>query len=104
MRLFASLIVRLRNVARSLALWVIRAGEELAIPPELFGHWGAAVFALLVCDNLLPFHVAQMVLGGFDVFREFLVELREGYCPTHLAFFYLVKLLFHVRRVLDVEE
>ena len=42
--------------------------------------------------------------GVLQVLRELLVELGHGLAPLELAFLDLVELLFHARRVGDVED
>ena len=45
-----------------------------------------------------------MLLGIFEIFLEFLVEVGEGVGPLLFAFFDIVEIFFQPRRVLNVEN
>src|SRR5262249_48151903 len=102
--LFAGFVVDLGNVTSSLAFGIVCASEELAIASELYCHRRTAVLTFLIGQYFLALHVAHVFLGARKIGCELTVKLCEGLGPSHLSFFDLVQLFFHVRRVFDVEQ
>ena len=89
---------------RVLALGIGRAGHETAELAPLDDHRAAALVTDLVGWEFLTLEILHVLRSALQVLLELLVKLIERFDPGHLAVFDLIKLLFHARRVLDVED
>jgi hypothetical protein len=93
-----------RQLARVGALRVAGAGDEAAVLAPLDDQ-GLPHFSQIKSVGFSIRLMSVMCSSAcFEVLHEALVELAHGLAPVELAFFDLVELLFHARRVAHVED